>query len=137
MARRTGAPGAKTERAWRHCGSGLRVWRGLGLFQCAWRHLELFFSALGAISGWLALLAPLWVALALGTSRHNLFIKSFKLYSNFFWGHVFWDVAMLPGLWSLGDGTIMVRHCVCHDAMTLFISPKKNARAPKSKVKGV
>ena len=31
MARRYGAPGAKTVRARRRCGSGLRAWRHLGL----------------------------------------------------------------------------------------------------------
>ena len=49
LARRTGAPGAKTERAWRHGGPGLRAWRRLGRLQCAGRRLQLFFSALGAV----------------------------------------------------------------------------------------
>ena len=67
MARRAGAPGAKTERAWRHGGPGLRAWRRLGRFQCAWRHLLLFsvrlapssalFSALGASSGFVSILS--------------------------------------------------------------------------------
>ena len=42
MARRAGAPGAKTERAWRHGGPGLRAWRRLGRLQCAGRRLQLF-----------------------------------------------------------------------------------------------
>ena len=64
MARRAGAPGAKTERAWRHGGPGLRAWRSPGRLQCAGRRLQLFsvrwapssaiFSALGAIFSLLA-----------------------------------------------------------------------------------
>ena len=42
MARRAGAPGAKTERAWRHGGPGLRAWRRPGRLQCAVRHFQLF-----------------------------------------------------------------------------------------------
>ena len=64
MARRAGAPGAKTERAWRHGGPGLRAWRRPGRLQCAVRRLQLFsvrwapssaiFSAPGAIFSLLA-----------------------------------------------------------------------------------
>ena len=62
MARRAGAPGAKTERAWRHGGPGLRAWRRPGRLQCAVRRFQLFsvrwapssaiFSAPGAVFGY-------------------------------------------------------------------------------------
>ena len=88
MARRTGAPGAKTERAWRHCGSGLRAWRRLGQFQCARRHLELFSVRLAPFRDLIERIdSEHRYFCALGASQHNLFIKSFKLYSNFFWEH--------------------------------------------------
>ena len=51
MARRYGAPGAKTERARRRCGSGLRAWRHLGLNSVRLAPSRAQFSALGAILG--------------------------------------------------------------------------------------
>ena len=58
MARRAGAPGAKTERAWRHGGPGLRAWRRLGRLQCAGRRLQLFSVRWVPYSALLVRLAP-------------------------------------------------------------------------------